>query len=251
MPSERILITVKTYPTLSRKYVETVCTAGINEAGDWRRLYPIRFRYLDEVKQFKLYDRVEVDVADQPHDGRVETRKPRSETLKVLGGIKDWGQRHDWVGPTIFPSLQAMVDDNRTIGPIRVKRILEWQAIQAASDWSAKQQQLLRQEGLWATEEPKRLEKIPFEFRIRWIDGDGTEHDHLFISWEVCQTWRSYRHSYSDPIAVMRDHWMNTVFSSNNDLALFMGNSAQFRQNFMVCGTYHPPKGKISDAKLF
>ena len=29
MAKERILITVKTYPTLSRKYGETVCTAGI------------------------------------------------------------------------------------------------------------------------------------------------------------------------------------------------------------------------------
>lgn len=251
MPLERILITVKTYPTLSRKYVETVCTAGINEAGEWRRLYPIRFRYLEEVKQFKLYDRVEVNVADKPHDGRVETRKPQSDTLKILNGVKDWSRRHDWVAPTIFPSLRAMVENERTIGPVRVNRILEWQALEAETEWSVKQQQLLRQEGLWADNEPKPLEKIPFEFRIRWEDGDGIEHDHLFISWEVCQTWRSYRHSYPNPLSVMKDYWMNSVFSTGNEVALFMGNSAQFRQNFMVCGTYHPPKGKISDAKLF
>ena len=28
MARERVLVTVKTYPTLSRKYGETVCTAG-------------------------------------------------------------------------------------------------------------------------------------------------------------------------------------------------------------------------------
>src|SRR5438552_18797925 len=33
MAAERILITVKTYPTLSRKYGETVCTAGVREDG--------------------------------------------------------------------------------------------------------------------------------------------------------------------------------------------------------------------------
>ena len=33
MARERILITVKTYPTLSRKYGETVCTAGVREDG--------------------------------------------------------------------------------------------------------------------------------------------------------------------------------------------------------------------------
>ena len=31
MEKQRILVTVKTYPTLSRKYGETVCTAGIRE----------------------------------------------------------------------------------------------------------------------------------------------------------------------------------------------------------------------------
>ena len=42
---ERILITVKTYPTLSLKYAELVCTAGVNERGEWRRIYPIQFRH--------------------------------------------------------------------------------------------------------------------------------------------------------------------------------------------------------------
>ncbi len=41
---QRILVTVKTYPTLSRKYGETVCTAGIGEDGTWIRIYPVPFR---------------------------------------------------------------------------------------------------------------------------------------------------------------------------------------------------------------
>ncbi len=35
MTKERILITVKTYPTLSTTYGETVCAAGIREDGSW------------------------------------------------------------------------------------------------------------------------------------------------------------------------------------------------------------------------
>ena len=45
---ERILVTVKTYPTLSRKYGETVCTAGVREDGTWVRMYPVPFRRMDE-----------------------------------------------------------------------------------------------------------------------------------------------------------------------------------------------------------
>src|SRR3989449_11719239 len=44
MAKERVLITVKTYPTLSRKYGETVCTAGVREDGSWGRVYPVPFR---------------------------------------------------------------------------------------------------------------------------------------------------------------------------------------------------------------
>ena len=42
---QRILVTVKPYPTLSRKYGETVCTAGIREDGTWVRIYPVPFRF--------------------------------------------------------------------------------------------------------------------------------------------------------------------------------------------------------------
>ncbi len=42
----RLLITVKTYPIPSKKYDELVCTAGVDETGDFFRLYPINFREL-------------------------------------------------------------------------------------------------------------------------------------------------------------------------------------------------------------
>lgn len=44
---KRVLITVKTYPTISKKYDELVCTAGILEDGTWIRIYPLPFRKLD------------------------------------------------------------------------------------------------------------------------------------------------------------------------------------------------------------
>ena len=48
-----ILILVKTYPEISRKYTETVCTAGIlADSKEMVRLYPIRFRYLEGRHQF-------------------------------------------------------------------------------------------------------------------------------------------------------------------------------------------------------
>ena len=70
------LITVKTYPTLSRKYGETVCTAGIRPDGSWVRIYPVPFRRLGEDEQYKKFDWIEVDLIRSRSDPRPETRHP-------------------------------------------------------------------------------------------------------------------------------------------------------------------------------
>jgi hypothetical protein len=44
MPLTKVLITVKTYPAISKKYEELVCTAGFREDGTWIRIYPVQFR---------------------------------------------------------------------------------------------------------------------------------------------------------------------------------------------------------------
>lgn len=51
----RILILVKTYPVLSNKYAELVCTAGIKEDGSWIRIYPVPFRLLEKEKMYQKY----------------------------------------------------------------------------------------------------------------------------------------------------------------------------------------------------
>ncbi len=62
MALTRVLITVKTYPTLSQKYGELVCTAGIRSDGSWVRLYPIPFRRLYQDGRYKKYDWIETAI---------------------------------------------------------------------------------------------------------------------------------------------------------------------------------------------
>ena len=52
---KKILITVKTIPTESSEYEETVCTAGITEDKKWIRIYPVPFRKLDDSQRYKKY----------------------------------------------------------------------------------------------------------------------------------------------------------------------------------------------------
>ena len=76
MPTERILITVKTYPTLSTKYGELVCTAGLREDGSWVRIYPVPFRRLEETEQYSKYDWIECELIRSRKDKRPESYHP-------------------------------------------------------------------------------------------------------------------------------------------------------------------------------
>src|SRR5260370_36407730 len=76
MAKERVLITVKTYPTLSRKYGETVCTAALRPDGTWMRIYPVPFRRLDEEQQYKKFDWMEAEFIKSKSDPRPESRHP-------------------------------------------------------------------------------------------------------------------------------------------------------------------------------
>src|SRR6185369_2487535 len=97
MSKDRVLITVKTYPTLSRKYGETVCTAGVREDGSWVRMYPVPFRRLEDVEQYKKYDRVECRLMRNSSDPRPETFRPIEESeLVPVGHIsteRNWSER--------------------------------------------------------------------------------------------------------------------------------------------------------------
>ncbi len=248
MPTERILITVRTYPNVSTKHVETVCTGGINDRGEWRRLYPVQLRLLDEGKQYRAWDVVRVKLGDNP-DGRPESRRPDPTTLEVIDHLDRWESRRDWVIPTAVQSMAALRATDRTLAPVIVREVLEFVADPTESEWSPKQREILNQAGLFGGPDP--LEKVPFDFRLRWRDGDGAEHNSKFLAWEVGQTWRSFRHRYDDPIITMRDKWMEEVFAAGRDLWFFMGNFAEHRQHFGVCGTFHPPKETSASATLW
>ena len=82
MTLERVLIAVKTYPRISAEHIETVCTGAINDQGQWRRIYPVEFRYLDDDKQYRIVDIVELGL-EPSSDSRPESRRPDLNSMTV------------------------------------------------------------------------------------------------------------------------------------------------------------------------
>lgn len=114
MALTKVLITVKTYPTLSTKYDELVCTAGFLDDSSWVRIYPIPFRKLDYDKRYSKYDWVEIDLVKNGSDFRPESQKPKSiETaFNVVGHINtdnSWYERKNIVLKKVYTNLTKLI----------------------------------------------------------------------------------------------------------------------------------------------
>ena len=115
MAKEKVLIAVKTYPTISEKYKELACTAGFREDGSWIRLYPIPFRLLDQEQQYKKYQWVEVDIARNKGDQRPESHRVLSTSeiklLHEVGTDREWEERRKLVlgNQRIYTNLKEII----------------------------------------------------------------------------------------------------------------------------------------------
>jgi hypothetical protein len=85
--TKKVLIIVKTYPTPSQKYYETVCTAGITDDSHFIRLYPVPYRSLRPNQKYHKFDWIEVDVQKSYQDKRPESYKVRQESIKIIGHL--------------------------------------------------------------------------------------------------------------------------------------------------------------------
>jgi hypothetical protein len=122
--SKSILITVKTYPTMSAKYDELVCTAGIDEYGDWFRIYPIPFRRLDYERQYKKYTWLELSLERNLNDSRPESYRPTDlGSARIKEGIASdrgaWITRRKVVLQRVYYNLESLISEakNKNIQP--------------------------------------------------------------------------------------------------------------------------------------
>jgi len=79
---ESILVLVKATPNWSSSLGQyTICTAGINNDGEWRRLYPMTWRTIKD-NDIKVWDLIKVETADPDKDSRPESRKIKNDSVE-------------------------------------------------------------------------------------------------------------------------------------------------------------------------
>ena len=274
---ERILITVKTYPNLTSNHGELVCTAGITESGEWRRIYPVPFRKLGESEQYHKFDWIRVRLTTAaPMDTRPESRKlvQGCEIIKE-SQISDYLERSRIIfsKTPVYYSKQSLLSDLHEKGPslaiFKPTEILDMDYEKTDSEWSPKKLEAFQRDReqyeLFSTREEHRrryleaAQKIPFIFRYRFKDSEGKVLRMMVEDWEIgmlyINSMKSPKcHGCSEEAAKMTvERYMK--FAQERDMFFFLGTSWKNQQRnapnpFLIVGVYYPKKPKIDKGPM-
>ncbi|MDX9775464.1 MAG: hypothetical protein RBT40_05880 [Petrimonas sp.] len=257
MALTRVLITVKTYPTISAKYDELVCTAGFREDGTWVRIYPVPFRKRAYTEQYKKYDWIELDLVKNKSDFRPESFRPVTlETeINVVGHIdtaRNWEERKQLCLGKIYFSLAELIAEakDKNIGTslavFKPTEILDFYAEPVDRDWSAKQKAILAQQNLFENKF-EVVKKLPYKFKFRFKDNQGQVSNMMIEDWEAGQLfWRQlakYEGNEQKAIEDVRKKYFDD-FAKTKDLHFYLGTTQRHHNTapnpFIIIGTFHP-----------
>lgn len=257
MALTKVLITVKTYPTISAKYDELICTAGFREDGTWVRIYPVPFRQRAYKEQYKKYDWIELDLVKNASDFRPESYRPVTlETeINVVGHIdtaRNWEERKKRCLNKIYFNLSELIAEakDKSIGTslavFKPTEILDFYAEPVEREWSSKQKAALAQQNLFDSKF-EVVKKLPFKFKFRFKDNRGKESNMMIEDWETGQLfWNCLaRHEGNEHKAIedVRKKYFDDL-AMTKDLHFYLGttksNHYVSHNPFMIIGTFHP-----------
>ena len=264
METRKILIATKTYPSISTKYQETVCTAGILLSEEenplqWIRIYPIRYRYLDFDKRYPRWAIVSAKIKKNDQDYRPESFKIDDNSLEIIRKIdttNNWQERKSLVLSLQFRSIADIQAQGKSLGIIKPKSIERFFSKKTSREWNQKQQAVLNQLDLF---EPNiDLEKIPYKFFYQFTDEDNVPHKYSISDWEIMELYRKCRDRSQLSGLEAEQYALEKVrqkleddFLESKDLYFIVGNLKNHAKSFMIIGLFYPPLVKFNQMELF
>lgn len=249
MEKQRILITVKTYPTLSRRYGETVCTAGVRKDGTWVRIYPVPFRRLNEDEQYKKFDWLEARLVRNTTDPRPETYRPfdsaeLEKPVDHMDTADSWRERRKLLLKTarVYNRLDDLIAGAKanqiSLAVFKPTRITDFVWEQEEREWNPEKVREMRdatkQYDLFADntwrETFKVIDKLPYSFSYKFEDATGKKSELQVLDWEAgALYWNCLRSANGDEpkaLAKVRQKYFDEFVKK--DLHFFLGTTQQF-----------------------
>ena len=272
---EKVLVTVMTYPALSDKHFETVCTAGFREDGSWIRIFPIPYRVLlgsDDNKRYHKWQWIEVDLEQNlAHDKRRESYHIKNiDSLKRLSFIDknhvDWDLRLNWVlkNKRIYRNMTELLEETRlndtSLAVLKPSQIID--IICEKEDMTKFQEKLKKQENKYKAEllqmklfedehemsETFRFaEKVPYKFSYVFTTEDGKQRTLMIEDWETGMLYRKVFQKYKNEEIACQKVKEKYLKMAENNIYLFLGTSFEWHMKnaidpYLIIGVFAPPK---------
>lgn len=223
-------------PRPSKRYSETVCCAGITAYGEFRRLYPVRFRHLSGHASFKRWDWVSFKYREPTSDSRHESCHVAEESISIDGKLKQ-GDRASFLEQHLSGSGEELTNLGRSLGLVRPRNTRFFYQ-RKSEDQLEKERQAFSQaarQGSLLESELAEFEPTPYKFNFTFTDDAGL-HTYTNADWEAHAMFFKERHRSSETEAL---RWMSERFNEEypaKGMLFALGNVARRPQTWQLLG---------------
>ncbi len=235
----RVTILVKAYPQPSKSHIETVCCAGIDTNGQWRRLYPIRFRQLTDEQAFTRWNNVEFKYSLPKSDTRRESCKVHEESITVAGKVTKKSEKQAIVERALVPSEKVAIDRGQSLALIRPENVnFTWKKRSLAEIQEAREAfEIQAKQASMFDKDLALLEPCKFSFFMTYQDEHGP-HTKTCADWETSAAFYIHERSYGEAQAL--EHLRSTYCENyaKTGLVFALGNMAKRPQTWQLLGIF-------------
>lgn len=264
---KRIYIAVKTYPAISEKYSELVCTAGVLEDGSWIRLYPVPFRLLNDEEKYPKYTWIQAEIVKNTSDFRKESFRPiLSSPIKVEPKPRkvNWEARREilFKNKQIHTNLHNLIEiaqnknDPVSLALFKPQRIIDFKIEADSREWDAKKLASLhaqsQQFSLFQTieeiqEEFRVVQKVPYKFSYLFEDDTGKRSKLMIEDWEIGMLYfnclKSANGNEKIAVSKVKERYLNYFLT--RDVYFILGTTLAHHyisiNPFIIIGIFWPP----------
>jgi hypothetical protein len=234
--SSEVVILVKALPRPSKRYGETVCCAGVTSRREWKRLYPVRFRYLSADQRFNRWEKIQFQYRIPTHDRRAESCHIFEDKV-VFAGTLPPHNRFALLNPLIVSGASAAASNGASLAIVRptdTRFIYKKKSVAAIESEARAYRESSRQQG-FLDEELAEFKPSSYQFAFRFADGDG-RHTWRCGDWETHATFFKWRSRYGEAETLRRLSDLYNDDYPKRGLVFAIGNMAKRPQTWQLLG---------------
>lgn len=231
------IVLIKAAPQVGERHGETICCAGIDLQGNWLRLYPISFRYLEDGQKFGRWDRIKFRWRLPQDDRRVESRRVDQESIQIVGTLKKT-ERQNFLTKNIVTGLERERALGRSLALLQAK-ILDFKIEKKKSadllKESTRFESLREQSDLFNAPAIIPYEPCPYAFKYRYQTDDGVREG-TCQDWEIEATFFKWSKEYGETQALAE---MQKIFGGEypqKGMLLAMGTHSRYPDIWLING---------------